>query len=103
MGFPMKNYWVTGMLLLVFGQVPAYAAEDPGRDLSFTCTGCHGTAGRSASGMPNLAGLDKAYIVKQMTDFRAGTRPATVMHQIAKGYSAEQIELLANYFSAQKN
>ena len=53
--------------------------------------------------MPNIAGLDQAYIVKQMNDFKSGARAATVMHQIAKGYNDEQIAALAVYFSAQKN
>lgn len=81
----------------------AYAQDSRGRDLALTCSGCHGTSGRSASGMPNIAGLDQAYIVKQMNDFKSGVRSASVMHQIAKGYSDEQIALLAAYFSAQKN
>lgn len=80
----------------------AHAQDSRGRDLALTCSGCHGTDGRSASGMPNIAGLDQAYIVKQMNDFKSGARPASVMHQIAKGYSDEQIALLAGYFSAQK-
>ena len=31
-----------------------------------------------------------------------GRKPATIMHQLAKGYSDEQIRLLANYFATQK-
>ncbi len=85
------------------GHQGAYAQDPRGRDLALTCSGCHGTNGRSASGMPNIAGLDQAYIVKQMNDFKSGARPASVMHQIAKGYNDEQIALLAAYFSAQKN
>ena len=81
----------------------AHAQDPRGRDLALTCSGCHGTSGRSASGMPNIAGLDQAYIVKQMNDFKSGARAASVMHQIAKGYNDEQIALLAAYFSAQKN
>lgn len=81
----------------------AHAQDPRGRDLALSCSGCHGTNGRSASGMPNIAGLDQAYIVKQMNDFRSGARAATVMHQIAKGYNDEQIALLAAYFSVQKN
>lgn len=100
---PLMGYGLLLIAPLVCGQERPQAVDYRDRDLSFTCTGCHGASGRSASGMPNLAGLDKAYITKQMSDFKAGTRPATVMHQIAKGYSAEQIELLASYFSAQKN
>jgi cytochrome c553 len=34
--------------------------------------------------------------------FRSGQRPATIMHQITKGYSLEQLETLAKYFAAQK-
>jgi len=57
----------------------------------------------SQQGMPNLAGQQRDYLVQQMQDFRAGKRPATIMHQIAKGYSDEQIDALAAYFSAQKS
>jgi cytochrome c553 len=37
-----------------------------------------------------------------MRAFRDGTRPATVMHQIAKGYNDAQIDALATWFSNQK-
>jgi cytochrome c553 len=36
-----------------------------------------------------------------MRAFRDGKRPATVMHQIAKGYSDAQIEAMASWFAAQ--
>jgi cytochrome subunit of sulfide dehydrogenase len=87
----------------VFAHKGSHAQDTRGRDIALTCSGCHGTNGRSASGMPNIAGLDQAYIVKQMNDFKSGARSATVMHQIAKGYNDEQIAALATYFSAQKN
>ncbi len=72
------------------------------RSLAATCAACHGTDGRAVSGaaMASLRGLDRAYLVAQMTAFRDGTRPATVMHQIAKGYTPAQIEQLAGYFAA---
>jgi cytochrome c553 len=41
-------------------------------------------------------------MVAQMKAFKAGTRPATIMHQLSKGYSDAQIETLATYFAAQK-
>jgi len=86
--------------------VPASAqGTDPnlGRNLAAACANCHGTNGVSQQGMPNLAGQQRGYLVQQMQDFRAGKRPATIMHQIAKGYSDEQIDALAAYFSAQKS
>jgi len=74
---------------------------DPGRVLAANCANCHNTNGRSLGGMPALAGRPKEAIVRQMRDFRSGARPATVMHQIAKGYTDQQIEALASYFAAQ--
>jgi cytochrome c553 len=82
---------------------PAILAQDTaGRDLAASCAQCHGTQGRSVSReVAPLAGLPKAHIVSQMIAFREGRRPATVMHQIAKGYSDSQIDLIAGYFAAQ--
>jgi len=79
-------------------------SPDPnlGRNLAAACANCHGTNGTSQQGMPSLAGQQRTSLVQQMQDFRAGKRAATIMHQIAKGYSDEQIDALAVYFSAQK-
>jgi cytochrome c553 len=52
--------------------------------------------------MVSLAGYDRAAFIKNMNAFRSGERPATLMHQLAKGYSDQQIADLAAYFSAQK-
>ncbi len=74
------------------------------RSLAASCANCHGTDGRAVQGtsVTGLAGLDKNYIVAQMTAFKTGTRPATVMHQISKGFNDAQIATLAGYFAAQK-
>jgi len=80
-------------------------AKDPGPGgrLAAACAICHGTAGQAATrDVAPLAGLPKDHIATQMKAFRDGTRTATVMHQIAKGYSDEQIEQLAAWFAAQK-
>lgn len=70
--------------------------------LAANCANCHGTAGQSPGAMPGLAGLARNYFVRQMQDFRDGRRTATVMHQLAKGYTDEQFEAMAEYFSRQK-
>ena len=88
----------------------AYAQADAGKEalyvksLAATCANCHGTNGVATAGssVVSLAGLDKAYTIAQMKAFKTGTRPATVMHQLSKGYSDAQIEVLATYFAAQK-
>ena len=71
--------------------------------LAANCANCHGTAGRAAAGsaLPGLAGLPRDYLVAQMQAFRSGARPATVMHQLAKGFSDAQVEQIAAYFAAQ--
>lgn len=85
------------------------SAQDAGalqvRSWAATCANCHGTDGKSValdSGLLGLAGLDKAYIVDQLNAFRDGKRPATVMHQIVKGYTPAQLDAIAAYFAARK-
>jgi cytochrome c553 len=43
--------------------------------------------------------MPKAEILDKVRSFRDGAKPATVMQQIAKGYSDQQVELIADYFS----
>jgi cytochrome c553 len=71
------------------------------RDLAASCAACHGTQGRSAGGIPVLAGVDKSLLLERLNGFRSGSRPASVMHQHAKGYTDRELELLADYFSKQ--
>ena len=88
----------------------AFAQSDAGKEalyvksLAATCANCHGTNGKAVEGssVVSIAGLDRDYIVAQMKAFKTGTRPATIMHQLSKGYSDAQIETLATYFAAQK-
>ncbi len=81
---------------------PAAAQDQAARSLAANCTGCHGPSGNSSGAIPSIAGLERTYIVTAMQEFKAGTRQATVMHQHAKGYSDQEIEILAEYFSKQK-
>jgi cytochrome subunit of sulfide dehydrogenase len=84
------------------GAVAQRSDPNVGRNLAAACATCHGTNGASQPGMPSLAGQQRAYLVQQLQDFKAGRRAATVMHQIAKGYTDEQIDALAVYLSEQK-
>jgi sulfide dehydrogenase cytochrome subunit len=81
----------------------AQAQENP-RNLASACAICHGTLGKPAPDAPliPLAGLPQDHVATQMRAFRDGKRPATVMHQIAKGYTDAQIDAMAAWFAAQK-
>jgi len=97
---------IIGALLAAAAIAPAPAqAQDAtqARSLAATCFTCHGNEGRSVGGVPpSLAGQSRDYLLQQMKDFQAGKRPATIMHQHAKGYSDEQLALIADYFSKVK-
>ena len=91
-------------LLSLSAIAPATAQSSDVRYLAANCANCHGTDGRAAcgAGMPGLAGLSAAYFIEQMNAFRNGSRQATIMHQIAKGYTDTQVAAMAQYFAAQK-
>lgn len=84
----------------------AAQAADPnlGRNLAATCANCHGTNGHAipGSGLDSLAGVEKAKTLQKLADFKSGVKPASIMHQIAKGYTDEQLDLIATYFAKQK-
>ena len=84
---------------LAASQAPA--SPNLARNLAAQCANCHGTNGKSVSEVASLAGQPKNVIVQKMKDFRDGKLPATVMHQLAKGYTDEQVALMANFFSKQ--
>lgn len=91
--------------LLLAAPLAATAQDaNSGRNLAATCAICHGTDGRPVPNAPviPLAGVPRDFIAAQMRAFRDGKQPATVMHQIAKGYSDQQIDALAAWFAAQK-
>lgn len=107
----MHNFiHLTAALTMAVLSAPAFAQSQTPRDvlytqsLAATCANCHGTNGKAVNGssVVALAGLSKEHIVTQMKAFKTGTRPATIMHQLAKGYSDAQIEQVAAYFAAQK-
>ncbi len=92
----MNKYRVMFMMLAL---ASSNAAAN-GQRLYATCAACHGTNGAgSGTTLPALAGQPKDALVASMRAFKAGTRPATIMHQIAKGYTDEQIEQIAAYLA----
>ena len=89
--------------LLLLLCAPALAHDlDVGRSLAATCANCHGTNGRPKGAViPPLAGMKAEVMLALLADYRGGARPGTVMPQIVKGYTEEQLRLVAAYFAAQ--
>ena len=72
------------------------------RSLAASCANCHGTKGVAQKGIESLAGRPKDELLKLMLDFKSGKKPATLMHQLSKGYTDEELDQLAAYFAALK-
>lgn len=82
----------------------AQAQTDPlqVRSWAAACASCHGTNGQAQPGNEPLAGANKDDMLKKLMDFKSGAKPATIMHQLAKGYSDEQLSAIAGWFASQK-
>jgi len=95
---------VTGAIAVALAgaaSAQAPASTTLGRNLAAQCATCHGTNGKSVAEVASLAGQPAATMVQKMKDYRDGKLPASIMHQLAKGYSDEQVALMADYFSKQ--
>jgi len=95
-------------ILIIFLAFPAlYSLEaiaieiTRGVMLSNSCAACHGTDGKSPGAIPSINGKSSQFLVSALHDFRDGKRPATVMGRHASGYTDEEIQDIANYFSSQ--
>ena len=98
----MKHILTATALVAASGLVQAQIDPLQARSLAASCAACHGTDGRAQPGMESLAGANKDDMIKKMLDYKAGRKPATIMHQLSKGYTDEQIVAIAGYFAAQK-
>jgi thiosulfate dehydrogenase len=66
------------------------------------CLTCHGAdgAGMAPAGYPRIAGLEAAYLAKQLKDYRAGKRNNPVMMPMAKGLTEDEIAAVSAHYAA---
>jgi len=94
---------LAAMAALALWTSPATAQDAHlARNLAATCANCHGTNGAARGDMKVLAGVKADTLIAMMSDYKTGAQPGTIMPQISKGYTDEQIKLIAGYFAAQQ-
>ncbi len=100
----MHHFFRRAAFAAAFAASPWAQAQDVNlaRNLAATCATCHGTNGNARGEMKQLAGVSAEKILAAVADYKSGAQPATIMHQISKGYTDEQMKLIAGYFAAQK-
>lgn len=96
----MRAYRIILPLALALLPRQAGARSLPPLDAA-NCIECHAERGGDPA-LPQLAGRKASDIVAAMEAFRSGARPATVMDRIAKGFSPDDIALIAAWYAAQK-
>ena len=86
---------------------PAYSDVEKGKELSASCTACHGDDGISLNPVwPKLAGQNPKYLASQLHEFKKGpdgNRNNAVMYGIAVNLSDQDIEDLSEYYSSLKS
>jgi len=66
--------------------------------LSNTCAGCHGTDGISPGSIPSIACKSADSIEKALMEYRDVKHFSTVMGRLVKGYTDQEIQLIAGFF-----
>jgi cytochrome c553 len=80
--------------------VCAHAAEGPPPGAT-SCTGCHPASAKAQSPVPPLARYNAASMTAAFKAYRSGERSATVMDRIAKGFSDEEVQAIADWYASQ--
>ena len=95
-------------LLLAFGPVGHAAPALDDKVLAGPCVNCHGPDGRSPGAIPSIAGLPEAELKAKLVEYKSDAPPAhstagtTIMNRLAKGYTDDQIAVLAHYYAQMK-
>lgn len=91
------------LILLGIGLAQSPAARSEAPAAAAVCAGCHGEDGNSvAPNFPNLAGQQKKYLLREMTDYRDGKRVSELMAPLMAGLSDADLAALAAWYAKQK-
>jgi cytochrome c553 len=79
---------------------------DRGRQLTYTCQGCHGVTGYKNAypnyQVPKIGGQAAPYLFNALTEYQQGNRKHPTMQAQAESFSAQDIADIAAYLSSLK-
>lgn len=103
----MKKIFLTTAVTLsgVFGMLNGVAQAQEvqaqrlyNQALAATCANCHGTNGVSVPNVtvPMINQYSESVMYGLLMDYKSGKREGTIMPQLAKGYTDEQLKVIAS-------
>ncbi len=95
---------VAFLALISMTSVSGWAVEpatiaNQGAGSQTACASCHGKDGSGQGAFPRLAGMNAAYLLKQLNDFASGSRDNAIMKPIVATLSSDDRKAIADYFS----
>lgn len=99
------KFRVAFLALIPIGSTAAWAVDPAtiaqrGAGQATACATCHGKDGGGQASFPRLAGMDPAYLLKQLQDFAEGRRTNAVMQPIARALSTADRAAMSGYYAA---
>lgn len=96
---------LASLLLPVAVQAQDAQSIERGKKTATVCAACHMPDGRGSvvpnlEARPRLTGLNPEYIVKQLQDFKSGTRDNITMKPMATMLTDEQMQDIAHYYAS---
>ena len=93
-----RDTWVT---YAPVGSLDAgQALVTTGGSSGLACTGCHGPDLRGLGDFPNIAGRTASYTMRQLWDFKQGTRQNAVMQPVVAQLTAEDMLYISVYLAS---
>jgi len=87
----------------ITGVAQAAGNAADGKAKTAVCAACHGADGNSAlANFPKLAGQNEKYLLKQLKEIKANTRPVVEMTGLLNGFDDQDLADIAAYFAKQK-
>lgn len=92
----MRNIIAAVFLVVLSPAVPA-RADEASRLAAEACLTCHSPA--LHTGIPAIVGRPAPDLLRALMGFRDGSRPATVMDRLARGYGSDELGAIAALLS----